>query len=61
MTRVELHVNGSLIVQLKSEGNIERTFFDEMAAASELGKKVRFVKAEDGSYSISTERAEKTA
>ena len=54
--KVELRINGSLILRMQPETDIERLVLTEMAAGAERGKKVLLADAQDEWYSVAVEK-----
>lgn len=54
--KVEIHVNGSLVLELQPETDIERMVLSEMAAGADRGKKVTLFNDEHGAVKVAVEK-----
>jgi hypothetical protein len=53
--KVEIHVNGSLVLELQPETDIERMVLAEMAAGADRGKKVSLSQNEQATVKVAVE------
>lgn len=54
--KVSLHVNGSLVIRLEPESDIERHIAAEMVAAAAKGRLIRLSAATDDALEVAVEQ-----